>query len=157
MLLCGFRRKLYIKSYFVDGHEREDVKDYRENVFYLKCKRMRQYAGDKKDVEISIELSNGLEEIVWLYQDESTIYANDCHKFEYVDIDEVGDIRQKSLGSSLMVSAFMCPCHGIMQSILHPGRVSYKIIKAGKNRDGYWTNNNLVDQLKNKARNECID
>ena len=139
MLLCGFRRKLYKKSYFVDGHEHEDVKDYCENVFLPKmfeyCKRMRQYAGDKKDVEISIELSNGLEEIV----------CHNCHKFEYVDIDEIGDIRQKTLGSSLMVSAFLCPCHRLMQSILHPGRVSYKIIKAGKNRDGYWTNNNLVD------------
>ena len=45
-----------------------------------------------------------------------------------------------------MVSGFMCECHGF---ITRNGVSTFKIIEPGKNKkDGYWTNANLVDQLK---------
>jgi hypothetical protein len=61
-----------------------------------------------------------------------------------------------------MISGFMCDCHGFLNinwqitkkddegNIIHQGyeeRKSYTIINPGKNADGYWTNENLVQQL----------
>jgi hypothetical protein len=52
---------------------------------------------------------------------------------------------EKSQGPSLMVSAFICPCHGIMHDSTN---FSYKLFQAGKgtNRDGWRTNSDLVKQ-----------
>ncbi len=44
-----------------------------------------------------------------------------------------------------MISGFMCSCHGFIQNESHS---SYKVIKPGANYDGYWTNKDLVDQLR---------
>jgi hypothetical protein len=71
-------------------------------------------------------------------------------------------MRPKSNGKSLMISGFMCDCHGFLNvnwqntkkddegNIIHEGceeRKSYTIINPGRNADGYWTNENLVQQL----------
>lgn len=50
-------------------------------------------------------------------------------------------------GSSLMISAFICPCHGIFAT--EELGSSYELFKAGANRDGYWDNEMLVNQFEN--------
>lgn len=47
----------------------------------------------------------------------------------------------------------MCSCHGFLckESAGQPTQTSYKIIRPGKNRDGYWKNSDLVKQVE-----ECI-
>ena len=57
-----------------------------------------------------------------------------------------------------MISDFLCPCHGPMkvtdQQARENGLTSpsaREIIKAGKNRDGWWKSEDMVRQLKEKA------
>ena len=66
-------------------------------------------------------------------------------------------IRKKGQGGSVMVSDFLCPCHGRLR--LDPDTAkeldipadARKIIKPGKNADGYWTSEHMVKQLTEKA------
>lgn len=57
-------------------------------------------------------------------------------------------IRKKSMGSSIMVSEFQCPCHGTMRIKNWKSRT---LFKAGDSREGWWSYNNMVDQLTNDA------
>ena len=43
-----------------------------------------------------------------------------------------------------MLSAYMCPCHGIL---IREMVKSYQIFHAGTNRDGWWTGEDMVKQL----------
>ena len=61
-------------------------------------------------------------------------------------------------GKFLMVSAFLCECHGLLrlspeQELLYPDLEpdSTEIIKPGSGGDGFWTNADLVRQTKLKA------
>eukprot|EP00474_Spongospora_subterranea_P006058 CRZ06516.1 hypothetical protein [Spongospora subterranea] len=66
-------------------------------------------------------------------------------------------LRQKGKGKSILVSVFLCECHGRLQlspeqQPLHlelpPAAVT--IIKPGKNADGFWDNSDLINQTKNR-------
>src|SRR5690348_1367771 len=64
-------------------------------------------------------------------------------------------IHPKSSGKSLMVSAFLCECHGLLrfpdeQEIhnLDTCRDSTQTIRPGANSERYWTNSDLVKQTK---------
>ena len=53
-------------------------------------------------------------------------------------------LEKKGSGESIMTSGFMCPCHGFMAD----GELaSFQQFKAGKNREGWFTNDDLVKQL----------
>ena len=67
-------------------------------------------------------------------------------------------LRPKGSGRSIMVSEFLCECHGPMklsdeQRISNPDVPSetVRIIKPGNNADGYWMNTDLVEQLETRA------
>lgn len=57
-------------------------------------------------------------------------------------------IRKKSMGSSIMVSEFQCPCHGTMKQMRWSSRTYFK---AGDSREGWWTSAHMVKQLKADA------
>jgi hypothetical protein len=61
-------------------------------------------------------------------------------------------LRKKGRGQCVMVSDFLCPCHGRLkvevEGVLHEAR---EIIIPGKNSDGYWTGAHVAKQLKEKA------
>ncbi|CAG8506348.1 8788_t:CDS:2, partial [Diversispora eburnea] len=50
--------------------------------------------------------------------------------------------------SSIMVSDFLCPCHGTLK---YNNQCARNLIEPGKNRDGYWTNADLIKQLQEKV------
>ncbi len=79
-----------------------------------------------------------------------TLYANDASRIVWIDCnDGESTIRPKSNGQSIMISGFLCACHGFLCREINGNTVrSYKTIKPGKNRDGFWTNENLVQQLE---------
>jgi hypothetical protein len=67
-------------------------------------------------------------------------------------------IRTKGERRSIMVSKFICECHGpmklsIQEQLQNPNVPSETvvIIKPGKNADGYWTNQDLVKQIQERA------
>ena len=93
-------------------------------------------------------LAEGEKRVVFIVQDESIFYTNDSILLSWLLIDETF-IKPKSTGQSQHCSAFTCECHGFMTAIINGQlKKSYKIITPGKNSDGYWTNDDLVQQLE---------
>ena len=53
-----------------------------------------------------------------------------------------------SRGTSIMISGFMCQCHGFMSACIRgETHKSYKTFEAGKGREGWFTNKDLNDQF----------
>lgn len=53
----------------------------------------------------------------------------------------------KGKGSSVMISGFQCECHGFFSGQINENNIqSYKLFEAGVHRDGWFTNDDLVDQ-----------
>ena len=109
--------------------------------------RMVQYEGDEMDIEVP-RVNLNEEPIVLVTHDESTFYANDGAPMVWME-GRKRHLKPKTNGLSLMISGFMCPCHGFME---HNGVKSYVEFAAGKNRDGWFTNDDLINQLE-----ECFD
>jgi transposase len=149
MRFLGFAPGEHKKGYFVDGHEREDVIQHR--IEFLQAMqiyegRMLVWGGADMNEHL-IVLPEGIKPVVFIVQDESIFYTNDAVKMGWLVLGEIM-LRPKSNGRSLHVSGFMCACHGFMRI---GNRRSYKIIKPGKNADGYWTNADLVKQLEEEV------
>ena len=122
---------------------------------------MDQFVGDDMNTVISPELSDGGKKIVLITNDESSFDAHDGKRFVWKEV-EKQSLYPKGSGRSIMILQFLCQCHGAMEVTLTeelfeqypslsgtPGDVieTVKVIKPGKNADGYWTNKDLVDQL----------
>lgn len=153
----GFEYKRKTKNIYYDGHERPDVIDYR-----LKwSKEMLKYRERMStfDVEISADgkrtvkeiepnLKDGETKLVMVTQDESTFYCNEgnSHLWVLEDQEEM-PLLPKGEGLSLMLSAFICSCHGIMVSP-KTGKESRVFFEAGASRDGYWTAKHMGDQFE---------
>jgi hypothetical protein len=96
------------------------------------------------NVVIEPDLSGPDRKLVLVTHDESCFSSNDGRKTIWMD-EEGSILRPKGEGRSIMVSAFLCECHGLLElppqlSTLHPDipRESFVVIKPGKNGDGYW-------------------
>jgi hypothetical protein len=131
----GFSFEKFKKDIYYDGHEREDVVEYRlkwakQMVEYEK--RMITY--DPYTFEEQPPKVKDGPRIVMVTHDESTFYANDfkqsnwTHQTEYLR-------RKKGPGLSLMVSEFLCPCDGTMRVFTDDGeeRVARVIRGCSKN------------------------
>ena len=53
-------------------------------------------------------------------------------------------LLSKTKGTSIMVRGFICDCHGFFSDDSHK---SYQFFEAGKNREGWFTNKDLVEQF----------
>lgn len=89
-------------------------------------------------------LENDEKRVIIIVHDESTVYANDFKKVVWNE-EGLKQIRPKSCGKSIMISAFCCECHGIICG----DQKSYVLFEAGKSRQGYWCNKDLVQQFAN--------
>lgn len=145
------------KGMYLDGHERADVVDYRKK-FLLRMdeyqKRMPVYVGDEMETTILPELSDDVKPLIFVVHDESCFQSNDGGKTGWFD-ENRRQIRPKGSGKSLMVSAFLCECHGLLRLSDEQKRAfpdtdsdSTQIIRPGANSEGYWTNADLVSQTK---------
>jgi hypothetical protein len=81
--------------------------------------------------------------VVW-YHDESTFYANDRRQIRWVWAGETPKPVPKGEGASLMVADFVSADYGWLRS--PDGSESARVLfKAGKNRDGYFSNSDILD------------
>ncbi|KAF8155272.1 hypothetical protein BJ912DRAFT_453668 [Pholiota molesta] len=134
------------KGQYVDGHEREDVVDYRQNVFLPAMARLRarQTTYSSKDgppVMPPIEIRRV---VVW-YHDESTFYAHDRRRKRWVHQSERAKPYKKGEGASEMAAEFVSAEYGFLCS--PDGKESARVLfKAGKMREGYFDNNNIRKQ-----------
>lgn len=132
------------KGLYFDGHERKDVLEYRAEMLkrfedqYLP--RMTSFDGPQMETTIPRPRQD-LKELVLATHDESTFKSNDDKPKVWRD-KRKNRIKKKGSGASVHASVFACQCHGAFHR---------KIIHPGKNRDGWWTCERLVQQLKGEA------
>jgi hypothetical protein len=156
----NYRFREYRKGLYFDGHGRPDVVAYRES--FLKRMESRlpfiaTFEGDEMETMVMPDISDDQKRIVVVTHDESCFDSHDGKKTVWMDEDNM-PIRPKSGGRSIMVSEFLCECHGPMklldeQRALYPEQPyeTVQLIQPGKNGDGYWKNVDLVRQLELRA------
>ena len=158
--ILGLRFGRFVKGLYNDGHEREDTVAYR-NAFLSRManyeRRMIQFVGDFMETALNPELESGEKILILVTHDESCFCSNDGRNYCWLD-ENNRQIRPKGDGRSVMVSAFLCECHGILrlneeQQIQYPDvpADSTVFLKPGVNAEGYWKNSDLVAQVKDKA------
>ena len=59
------------------------------------------------------------------------------------------DLHKKGRGRLLMVSDFICPCHGRLR--MPDGEPVAVIMEPGARHQGYWTAKDILNQLETKA------
>jgi hypothetical protein len=117
---------------------------------------MIQYVGDFMKTSIAAELENGERTLILVTHDESCFGSNDGWSYCWID-ENNRQIRPKGNGRSVMVSAFLCECHGVLKlseelQAQHQDipADSTAFLKPGANCEGYWKNNDLDDQAKER-------
>ncbi|CAK5263635.1 unnamed protein product [Mycena citricolor] len=147
------------KGQYVDGHEREDVVQYRQAVFipewYKLEDRMRSWTGpEMNELETvtngihgaSMQI-NSKRVVVW-FHDESMFYAHDRRLARWVQDGASPTPYAKGEGVSLMVADLVSADYGWLRS--RDGKRSARaVFKPGKNRDGYFTNTEILEQARN--------
>ena len=135
----GFSQMCHQKSVFFDGHDREDVVAYRNDLL-KKLERL-----DRKSIKydgIIPKLQEGEKPLIRVVHDESTYFANSSQTLFWGD-PQTSVIRQKSLGASIMVSDFVDEVHGFLYDNMESARVLLETT-----RDGYFNNSLLLKQVE---------
>lgn len=150
MNMLGYRWTLEPSGQYVDGHEREDVVNYRQNNFLPKWKEiepnLRAWTADGREEYDDGSSRPWPQRTVAWFHDESTFYAHDRRRRRWVHKTEKAVPRQKGEGVSVMVADFVSADYGWLRS--PDGKEKACVIfKAGKTRDGYFTNNDITKQL----------
>lgn len=162
------------KGVYFDGHEREDVIEYRQNVFIPRWQTLRtrfcSFHPETMEWTHSIPdpTEPGRKPIIFVTHDESTFNANDGTQYGWFENKKV-PIRPKGKGKGIMVSAFLTP-GGILKvpdnisdrEILNkyptwnmtgdgkPVREAIQYLEYGK--DNYWTGDKMVDHSIQAAK-----
>ncbi|KIJ31296.1 hypothetical protein M422DRAFT_186218, partial [Sphaerobolus stellatus SS14] len=133
---------------YIDGHEREDVIAYRIE-FLNRMKeyftRMAIYDNEGNAILPSgFAVPDGCFRLILVTHDESTFYANDRRKAKWTHKDDKAVPEPKGEGQSLMISDFLTPEWGRLVDGEEEARI---VFKAGKNRDGYFSCQELLEQV----------
>jgi transposase len=148
MKFLGFKLKSMTKGYYTDGHNREDVAEYRDEVFLPRMleyeRRMEDYTGEDMSTVIAPELREGEKRVVLITHDESTFYCCEGKPMLWMENGK-NKLLPKTKGTSIMASGFVCPCHGMFRD---DTRQSFQLFEAGKNREGWFTNKDIVAQFE---------
>ena len=138
---------------YVDGHEHTDVKEYWQNSFLpllADLDRNVPHYDPKLDLASVPPLPPVCgpqnQPLLYLYHDESTFYAHDRREKHWVSPNEKAVPKKKGEGKSLMVADLICPEFGWFRS-KDGSRSARVVFRAGKSRDGYFTNQDILDQL----------
>ena len=156
MKIMGYHWQKEPKGQYADGHEWEDVMSHWQNVylpFMLECeKRARQWDGDGNEV-IHGTLGLHWHLTIW-FHDECIFYAHDRWITRWVHSSETAKPYAKGKGQSLMVADFVSADYGFLSSA-EGGESACIEIKPGKNRDGYFSNDDLLVQVQDAINLVC--
>lgn len=143
----GYRWKTERKGQYADGHEREDVVDYRNSIFLPQWKeieaRMRNWTTENLP-ELGPSPA-GRRIIVW-FHDESIFYAHDRRKKGWYHKDAPVKPYKKGEGASLMIADYVSADFGWSPRSLDGTRSARRILRPGKNKDGYFACEDIEDQ-----------
>ncbi|KAH7333834.1 hypothetical protein B0J17DRAFT_708936 [Rhizoctonia solani] len=133
MQCCGgFCWRKTPKGQYLDGHERADVVDYRQKVFLPFWK-------GEPDTTRPMILQPGEKPVLIWFHDELIFFANDRRLIRWVGNNEQATPFKKGEGSTILVANF----------VSESARV---IFRPGVNWDGYFTCNQVVEELKNAIK-----
>ena len=135
----GFSMCNHQKGVFFDGHERDDVVQYR-NDFLDKLAKFDETTITPS--QLSPCVADGERRYIRVVHDESTFYAN-ADQTRFWNDGEAQVIRQKSLGSSIMVSDFLVEGNEYLKDDKEAARL---YLETHKER--YFNNDMFVDQVK---------
>ena len=116
MHAMGYRYGKGPTGMYIDGHERQDVVEYRQNVFLPLWAKLEECMVLPFSDETVPSSSRPEGSYILVTHDESTFYANDQHKAYWYHMSESAKPRVKGKGLSLMVSDFCVPEIGWLRS-----------------------------------------
>ncbi|PKY31798.1 hypothetical protein RhiirB3_475331 [Rhizophagus irregularis] len=142
MHLWGYKYDERRKGVYYDRHERPDF--------------MKEFDGDIMDIVSEPQFKPGEKELVQVTHDECHFYANDGQRRIWMREDE-DILRSKHQRRSIMISAFLCLCHGLLrlsneqlQENPHIKNKEAFVIRSVQT-DGYWKSEHMLDQLVHQA------
>ncbi|EXX58953.1 hypothetical protein RirG_193120 [Rhizophagus irregularis DAOM 197198w] len=117
---------------------------------------MKEFDGDMMDIVSEPQFKPGEKELVQVTHDECHFYANDGQRRIWMREDE-DILRSKHQRRSIMISAFLCLCHGLLrlsneqlQENPHIKNKEAFVIRSVQT-DGYWKSEHMLDQLVHQA------
>jgi hypothetical protein len=140
----GFAYIRCSKGVYIDGHEREDVVQYRQSVFLPKMLALRPFIREYEVSDVTKEVEKdrgGYRPIVTVFHDESTFTANDAVDRTWV-LNNEHKMRKKGAGRGIHRSDFICSTVGWL-------REAGVSMEYGKAHEGYWTGQLLCQQVSN--------
>jgi hypothetical protein len=159
----GWSYNKFRKDIYVDGHERDDVVEYRKKFLdqmEIYERYMPIFDGENMEHVIWPSLNSGEKKHILVTHDESVFFSNDgLDKFWGPNGEQ--PLRPKNKGASIHVSEFLCETIGRL--CLGPEEKEYNnnlpeneripkeactIIRPGVNHDGYWTSGDLANQVR---------
>ena len=142
----GYHWKKEAKGQYVDGHEREDVVQYQQEVFLPMMEKYgeqtRKWANDGSEI-IPLILTLSTPHVVIWFHDKSIFYAHDRQRTHWIHQDETPMPYAKGEGALFMVSDFVSADYGWL---CHGSLMARVMLKPRKNRDGYFTNEDILHQ-----------
>jgi hypothetical protein len=136
-----------IAGQYVDGHERADVVYYRQHLFLPTMAELevhaRSWTEGLREMDAARPLSALSKPVVFWYHDESTFYANDRRDVSWIHSSETAKPKPKGEDASLMIADFVSAEYGWLRS---PDGLesAQEVFRAGAQRDGYFTNANII-------------
>lgn len=153
LIKLGWRRTVVRKGVYMDGHERADVVEYRNNIFLPAIaqfeKLMAKYEGPELK-KIMPDIKEGQKQIIVQYHDECCFHVNDEARNLWLR-DGEQPLRKKGRGRLIHVSDFINEENGRLILLDENGRIiqdARKIIHPGANGDPWWDTKQLMDQIK---------
>src|SRR6266540_6479885 len=144
---------------YYDGHERPDVTSYRQSfldTIFNYEKYMAKYEEDNMERILPV-LEPNEKEIILITHDECIFYSNDGKRGVWVKSGELL-LRKKGNGHSIMVSEFLTEECSRLKLNLQQCQENPSILEEacvylqpGKDREGFWMSEHLIEQLKMKA------
>jgi len=140
----GFHFTKHWKALYFDGHEREDVVEYRQSVFIPQmrqhCRRIVEYVVGDVGREKEKVVENYIERcLILVSHDESTTQANDGKKKSWVHENEHA-LKKKGVGWGIHQSDVIC-------STMEWLKAASQSLEYGKNYEGYWNGELFVKQV----------
>lgn len=158
------------KGVYIDGHERPDVVEHRQHFlrqlvaggFLTKEAAPSDEARDAFPTDIEQPPPDRCKKNIFIFHDESTFNANDDEGLQWGSSDSQV-IRPKSRGSGIMVSDFITENDGYLclskneheiAKLTDPniGMAARTLIEYGEARDGYWTNDKFMRQMRGAVK-----
>ncbi|KDQ33601.1 hypothetical protein PLEOSDRAFT_164326 [Pleurotus ostreatus PC15] len=155
LVKLGYRRTTVRKGVYMDGHERDDVKEYRDKVFLPAMAkfeaRMTKYKLENGQlIAVPPVLAPGEKELIVLFQDESTFHANEYAPSLWLR-EGKNVLRKKGRGRLIHVSDFVTEVSGRLVLFNANGEIiedARQIIYPGTNGDAWWDHEQLLAQVK---------